>query len=68
MIFGYGTGMAHEIREVQDCIGAGKLQSLKWPLSATVKILDLMDTARSLMGVEYPSDENSVTLQQAAAL
>lgn len=62
------SGMAHEIREAQECIAAGKTESAKWPLSATLKLMELMDDARKLMGVEYPSDAASVTLVQAASL
>merc|ERR1719203_77032 len=50
------SGMAHEIREVQECIAAGKTESSKWPLSHTLKLAELMDTARADMGVEYASD------------
>ena len=62
------SGMAHEIREVQECISAGKTESAKWPLSATLKLMQLMDDARKVMGVAYPSDEASVTLDQVASL
>lgn len=62
------SGMAHEIREVEECIVAGKTESAKWPLSATLKVMQLMDDARKLMGVEYPSDIASITLDQAASL
>ena len=60
--------MAHEIREVQECIAAGKLHSEKWPMTSTIKLAELMDEARRQMGVIYASDEASVTLGQAAAL
>jgi predicted dehydrogenase len=44
------SGMAHEIREAEACIAAGKTQSDKWPLSATLKMMELMDDSRKLMG------------------
>jgi hypothetical protein len=60
--------MAHEIREVQECLGAGQLQSQKWPMSSTILLAELMDEARRQMGVHYTSDDASITLQQAASL
>lgn len=60
--------MAHEIREVQECIAANKTESDRWPLAYTIKLLELMDESRKQMGVVYPSDTESVTLQQAVSL
>lgn len=62
------SGMAHEIREAEECIAAGRTESDKWPLSATLKVMELMDDARRLMEVQYPSDVVSVTLDHAVSL
>ena len=59
---------SHEIREAQECIAAGRVESERWPLAATIKLLALMDDARAQMGVVYPSDAESVSLEQSASL
>ena len=61
------SGMAHEIREVQESIVAGRKGSAKWPMAATIKVAQLMDAARAQMGVRYASDAASITAQQASA-
>ena len=44
--------MAHEIREAEACIAAGKTQSDKWPLSATLKVMELMDSLTAKITAE----------------
>eukprot|EP00413_Alexandrium_margalefii_P032823 CAMPEP_0204561292 /NCGR_PEP_ID=MMETSP0661-20131031/33101_1 /ASSEMBLY_ACC=CAM_ASM_000606 /TAXON_ID=109239 /ORGANISM="Alexandrium margalefi, Strain AMGDE01CS-322" /LENGTH=379 /DNA_ID=CAMNT_0051568697 /DNA_START=39 /DNA_END=1178 /DNA_ORIENTATION=- len=62
------SGMAHEIQEVQECIAAGKLESDRWPMACTLKVMGLMDASRRMMGVAYDSDACSVSLQDSASL
>ena len=54
-----GEGFEEEILEASACIRAGKLQSEILPLSATVRILEQMDTVRKQIGMELPSDKSN---------
>lgn len=50
------NGYEYEIREVTDCIRAGKVQSDIHPLSNTLAVMQLMDGLRRLWGVVYEED------------
>ncbi len=50
------NGYEYEIREVTDCIRAGKIQSDRHPLTNTLAVMQLMDGLRRLWGVVYEED------------
>lgn len=51
-----GTGLGNEALEVQRCLAAGRLQSDLVPHARTLRVLELMDTARAHIGVSYPGE------------
>jgi predicted dehydrogenase len=53
---GQGTGYGPEIREVERCLRAGLTESPLIPHADTIAILDLLDRARSDLGVVYPGE------------
>ncbi len=49
-------GFAHEFAEAARCIRAGELESPLVPQADTVAILEILDAARSELGVRYPQE------------
>lgn len=49
-------GFQFEAAEVARCIAGGQLESDVMPWSATVEILDVLDQARTAIGVRYPGE------------
>jgi predicted dehydrogenase len=45
-----GGGYSHELREVTDCVAAGRTQSEVMPLADTVAVQDVMDAVARLVG------------------
>jgi predicted dehydrogenase len=52
---GQGTGYGPEIEEVAHCLRTGLLESPVVPQADTIAILELLDTARTTLGVIYPT-------------
>ena len=50
-------GYRPEIEEVERCLRAGLLTSELVPPADTIAILELLDEARSRLGVRYPGEE-----------
>jgi predicted dehydrogenase len=55
-IAGQGTGYGPEVEEVERCLRAGLGESPLIPHADTIAILELLDDARALLGVKYPSE------------
>jgi len=55
-IAGQGVGYGPEIEEVERCLRAGETQSPLIPPADTISILELLDQARAVLGVKYPSE------------
>jgi predicted dehydrogenase len=55
-IEGQGPGYGPEIEEVERCLRAGLAQSPLVPQADTLAILELLDEARGVLGVKYPSE------------
>jgi len=51
-----GTGQEFEVREVIDCIRAGKTESDIMPLDETLAIMQLTDSIRAEWGLTFPAD------------
>ncbi|WP_168583570.1 Gfo/Idh/MocA family protein [Gephyromycinifex aptenodytis] len=49
-------GYQHQVEEVGRCLRAGLTQSPLVPLSDTIGVLEVMDCARSELGVRYPQE------------
>ncbi|WP_438864273.1 Gfo/Idh/MocA family protein [Neptunicella sp.] len=49
------NGFEYQIREVEQCIAAGKLQSSIMPLSDTLANMHVMDSIRQQIGLDYGS-------------
>lgn len=52
-----GIGYTHEIKEVQECLRKGKLQSEKWTLQNSLDLANLLDEVRSITGTTFPFEE-----------
>jgi predicted dehydrogenase len=50
--FGYN----YEIEEVNECLRQGKTESDLWPLSQSLKFIQLLDKTREKAGISYKSD------------
>lgn len=50
------NGYIHEVREVHDCLRAGRLQSDTVSWEHTLKVTELMESIRKQWGVVYPGD------------
>jgi predicted dehydrogenase len=55
-IAGIGPGYGPEVEEVERCLRAGLSQSPLIPQDDTIAILELLDEARAVLGVKYPSE------------
>jgi predicted dehydrogenase len=53
---GQGSGYGPEIAEVGRCLRSGLLESPLIPQDDTIDILELIDDARSALGVKYPGE------------
>ncbi|HEY2044187.1 MAG TPA: Gfo/Idh/MocA family oxidoreductase [Jatrophihabitans sp.] len=53
---GLGNGYGPEITEVARCLRAGLLESPLIPHADTIEIMELLDEARSVLGVKYPNE------------
>jgi predicted dehydrogenase len=53
---GHGFGYTPEIEEVERCLRAGLLESPLIPHADTIAILEILDDARAVLGVVYPSE------------
>jgi predicted dehydrogenase len=51
-----GAGYALEADEVRDCLRAGRLESPRWPWSASRAVLSIADAVRNEHGLTYPAD------------
>jgi predicted dehydrogenase len=51
-----GNGYGYQVREVHDCLRAGKLESAVVPLAATFEIMTLLDEMRAQWGLIYPGE------------
>ena len=51
-----GEGYVHQIREVMQCLRAGKTESALMPLDETLQIMATMDALRSRWGLKYPGE------------
>lgn len=49
-------GFYYQIKEVQDCVQAGKLESELMPLHFSLQVMDTLDRIRALIGLKYPAD------------
>jgi len=58
-IAGQGAGYLPEIEEVARCLRAGESQSPLIPHADTVAILEILDQARAVLGVTYPSERKA---------
>jgi predicted dehydrogenase len=52
----YGSGYGPQVAEVERCLRAGLTESPHIPLDETIGILELLDQARSQLGVRYLAD------------
>lgn len=50
-----GRGYTYELREVMECVRAGKLESDLMPLAETQAVMTLFDEVRRQLGVHYPT-------------
>ncbi len=50
------NGYEFEVREVESCLEAGKLESDLVPHNDSIKIMKIMDTCRSQWGFKYPNE------------
>ena len=48
------TGFEYQIREVQGCVLAGKIQSELHPPEHTIAVMEIMDRVRELWGMKFP--------------
>jgi len=55
-IAGVGPGYGPEIEEVERCLRAGLAESPLIPHADTIAVLELLDQARAVLGVKYPSE------------
>jgi predicted dehydrogenase len=51
-----GEGYVHQIREVMQCLRAGKTESALMPLDETLRIMETMDALRGRWGLKYPGE------------
>jgi len=58
-IAGQGAGYVPEIEEVARCLRAGEAQSPLIPHADTVAILEILDAARAVVGVTYPTEHKA---------
>ncbi len=49
-------GFYYEMKEVQDCVLAGKSESELMPLSTSLDIMTLLDRIKAIIGLTYPAD------------
>lgn len=49
-------GYAHQVEEVERCLRSGLLESPLVPQDATIGVLEIIDAARSELGVRYPQE------------
>jgi hypothetical protein len=54
-----GNGYGYQVREVHDCLRAGKLESDIVPLADTLEIMTLLDEMRAQWGLAYPEEVRS---------
>ena len=52
-------GFIHELRETARCIRAGLQESPLMPWKDTVQVMQLLDQARSQLGLHYPNDQRA---------
>ncbi len=52
-----GTGLQHEIAEVQRCVAEGLLESPLLPQAETLRLARTMDEIRAGIGLTYPDEE-----------
>ena len=52
-----GKGYTHEIEEVHQCLGAGKLQSNLWSHKNSLDLISLMDKVREKTKIRFPFEE-----------
>lgn len=50
-------GFYYEIKEVQDCVTAGKKESDLMPLNFSMEMMNTLDQVRSIIGLKYPADK-----------
>jgi len=50
------NGYSHEAIEVAACVAAGQLESSVMPLDESVRIMGVMDSVRSQIGLRYPME------------
>jgi predicted dehydrogenase len=55
-IAGIGPGYGPEIEEVERCLRAGLAESPLIPHADTIAVLELLDQARAVLGVKYPTE------------
>lgn len=51
-----GNGYGYQVREVHDCLRAGKLESAVVPHADTLEIMTLLDEMRGQWGLVYPEE------------
>jgi predicted dehydrogenase len=51
------NGYVHQVREVHDCLNAGKIESDMLPWSDSLTVMELMDEMRKQWGVVYPEEK-----------
>lgn len=51
-----GNGYGYQVREVHDCLRAGKLETAVVPHTDTLEIMTLLDAMRAQWGLVYPSE------------
>jgi len=51
-----GTEYGPQIEEVERCLRQGRLESPLVPHADTIAVLELIDQARAVLGVRYPSE------------
>lgn len=52
-----GRGYYYEIKEVQDCLAQGKMESEQWSHGNSLDLISLMDTVRKQNGIAFPFEE-----------
>lgn len=52
-------GYAHQAEEVARCIAAGEVESAMVPHADTIGVLEIIDCARSELGVRYPQEADA---------
>lgn len=55
-----GTGYAHELVEVTECLRAGRLESAVMPLADTLAVQDVLGQAAEQLGVRHAEDRSVV--------